>query len=160
MSTNLLRNGGFEADWSNESSHRCLIFPADGEPYESERGNIFTPPGWTTWFRHDPGTWDQPEVRDAWASSSPERVHSGQKAILAERIFRAALRDRSIPAKTRLAAGVAAFEELNRAAEAFEKLCIHKLDQHFDFVHEPVFAHDNLVVRTDMLDSKQHAFDL
>ncbi|MGD8244610.1 MAG: hypothetical protein PVI63_05390, partial [Anaerolineae bacterium] len=79
MSQNLLRNGGFEADWSEEQSHRCLVFTTEQEAHETEVGNIFTPPGWLAWFRHTPGTWDQPEVQDAWADHDPNRVRSGQK---------------------------------------------------------------------------------
>ena len=88
MPQNLLKNGGFEADWGEGKSHRCLIFPAGKEPHESDVGNIFTPPGWTTWFRHDPGTWDQPEVRDAWKNIDPRRVHSGAKGMLLFTFFR------------------------------------------------------------------------
>lgn len=79
---NLLRNGDFEADWSEEKSHRCLVLPIDGNPYEKDVDNIFTPPGWVTWFVHAAGKWDQPEVRDAWNHIDPHRVHSGEKAIL------------------------------------------------------------------------------
>lgn len=82
MSQNLLKNGGFEADWGDEKSHRVLIFPVDDEPYEKDVGNIFTPPGWLTWFRHKPGKWDQPEVRDSWKSGDPRRVQHGEKAML------------------------------------------------------------------------------
>ena len=89
MIENLLRNGGFELDWGVDKSHRCLILPVDGEPYETDVGNIFTPSGgWVTWFRHDAGTWDQPEVRDAWASGDPRRVHSGYKATLLFTFYR------------------------------------------------------------------------
>lgn len=88
MSQNLLKNGGFEADWGEKKSHRCLVFPEDGGVHEKDVGNIFTPPGWMTWFRHDPGTWDQPEVRDAWAQHDPRRVHSGQKGILLFTFYR------------------------------------------------------------------------
>ena len=88
MSKNLLRNGGFEADWGEEKSHRCLIIPKDGSPYEKDVGNIFTPPGWLTWFRHDPGTWDQPEVRDAWKEHDVRRVHGGQKGMLLFTFYR------------------------------------------------------------------------
>ncbi|MGD1996012.1 MAG: hypothetical protein PVH62_04485 [Anaerolineae bacterium] len=88
MAGNLLENDSFEADWAEEESHRCLVFLSDGEPHEVERGNIFTPPHWLTWFRHDPGTWDQPEVRDAWVTGDPVRVHSGQKSILLFTFFR------------------------------------------------------------------------
>jgi hypothetical protein len=79
MPQNLLENGGFEADWGKERSHRCLIFPKGADSYEKDVGNIFTPPGWVTWFRHDPGRWDQPEVTDAWKQHDPNRVQSGQK---------------------------------------------------------------------------------
>lgn len=77
----LLRNGDFEADWSEESSHRCLVFPLDGEPVERDVGNIFTPPGWKVWFRHEEGNWSQPECRDA-RDTSPDRMHSGTKGFL------------------------------------------------------------------------------
>lgn len=88
MPRNLLKNEGFEADWGEEKSHRCLIFPKGKEPYEADVGNIFTPPGWLTWFRHDAGTWDQPEVRDAWKNVDPRRVHSGEKGMLLFTFFR------------------------------------------------------------------------
>ena len=78
----LLSNGGFEMGWGIDASHRCLIFPVDGEPYETDVGNIFTPPDWLTWFRHEPGVWDQPEVRDAWRYIDPHRVRTGEKAVL------------------------------------------------------------------------------
>ena len=80
---NLLRNGDFEADWGEEGSHRCLVFPEDGAPYESDIGNIFVPPGWKAWFRHDPGTWDQPEVRDAHRSGDPRRAAPLFELVLA-----------------------------------------------------------------------------
>ena len=88
MSQNLMKNGGFEADWGDERSHRVLIFPEGAEPYEKDVGNIFTPPDWLAWFHHDPGTWDQPEVRDAWKHVDPRRVHSGQKGMLLFTFFR------------------------------------------------------------------------
>ena len=87
--TNLLRNGDFEMDWSVDQSHRCLVFPVGGASYETDVGNIFTPSGgWVTWFHHDPGTWDQPEVRDAWKNVDPHRVHSGEKGMLLFTFFR------------------------------------------------------------------------
>ncbi len=88
MSQNLLKNGDFEADWGEENSHHCAIFPKSGAPYEKDVGNVFTPPHWVTWFHHDPGTWDQPEVRDAWKQHDPRRAHSGQKGILLFTFFR------------------------------------------------------------------------
>jgi hypothetical protein len=81
-------NGGFEADWGTERSHRCLVLPEGGTPYIIDIGNIFTPPGWVTWFRHQPNVWDQPEVRDAHLSIDPRRVHSGQKAMLLFTFYR------------------------------------------------------------------------
>lgn len=77
--TNLLVNPGFEQSW--DGSHECLILPASGDPYYADVGAIFTPPGWVTWFVHEPGLWDQPEARDAWKSLDPVRVHSGEKAM-------------------------------------------------------------------------------
>lgn len=88
MPQNLLKNGDFEADWGTEQSHRCLIFPEGAAPYTRDIENIFTPPGWVVWFHHKPGTWDQPEVRDAWKQNDPHRVHSGQKGMLLFTFFR------------------------------------------------------------------------
>ncbi len=80
MAENLLKNGGFEADWGEESSHWVRVFPKDGGPYEVEQGEFHTPPGWLSWFYHDPGTWDQPEVGDIRKAHAPYRVRSGEKA--------------------------------------------------------------------------------
>lgn len=85
---NLLCNGDFEQDWGVEKSHCCLVIPFDDEPYLRPVDNIFTPSGWVTWFVHEPGKWDQPEVRDAWASADPRRVHTGYKATLLFTFFR------------------------------------------------------------------------
>ncbi|MBU0705127.1 MAG: hypothetical protein KKC18_14840, partial [Chloroflexi bacterium] len=73
---NLLQNGGFEADWSEASSHLCLV-----NSTQQIIGNIFTPPGWVTWFRHDPDTWDQPEVTDTVQITDERRTRSGTRAI-------------------------------------------------------------------------------
>jgi LysM repeat protein len=83
---NLLNNPGFEADWGTEQSHRTIIFPKGGAAYEKPVENIFTPPGWVTWFYHDPQDdptvgWDQPEVTDAWIHQDARRVRNGEKAI-------------------------------------------------------------------------------
>ena len=86
--TNLLENAGFEADWGDEKSHRCLVLRPGAPPERRDVDNIFTPPGWLTWFRHDPGTWDQPEVRDAWRQGDPRRVHGGEKGILLFTFYR------------------------------------------------------------------------
>jgi hypothetical protein len=89
VTDNLLKNGGFEADWGDEKSHWCLVAPEGAAPYDKKIGNIFTPPEWTTWFRHQPGTWDQPEVRDAWRQADSHRVHGGEKGMLLFTFFRA-----------------------------------------------------------------------
>ncbi len=73
---NLLQNGGFEADWSEASSHLCLV-----NNTQKVIGNIFTPPGWVTWFRHEPGTWDQPEVTDTVQITDQRRTRSGIRAM-------------------------------------------------------------------------------
>jgi hypothetical protein len=88
MPQNLLKNGDFEADWGDEQSHRCLVFPAGAAPHTADVENIFTPPDWVVWFHHKPGTWDQPEVRDAWQQNDPYRVHGGQKGMLLFTFFR------------------------------------------------------------------------
>ncbi|MBN1977308.1 MAG: hypothetical protein JW918_07900 [Anaerolineae bacterium] len=83
MPKRFLQNADFEADWGDEKSHRCVIFPKDGVPYEKNVGNIFVPSGgWVFWFYHDPGKADQPEGRDSWKEKAPERVRSGEKAYM------------------------------------------------------------------------------
>lgn len=77
----LLRNGNFEEDWEAAKSHEATVFPEGGGSYNKLIGNIFTPPGWVTWFRHKPGTWDQPEVTDSHKSIDARRVNSGAKGI-------------------------------------------------------------------------------
>jgi len=88
VAQNILVNGSFEAEWSADGGHRCIVIPNSGVPEEREIGNIFAPPGWLPWFRHNPGQWDQPEVRDAWAALDPRRVHSGQKATMLFTFYR------------------------------------------------------------------------
>jgi LysM repeat protein len=83
---NLLTNPGFEADWGVEKSHRCLVISTDFSVYEKDVGNIFTPPGWVTWFRHKPmnnpsNGRDQPEVTDTVQNPDSRRTRSGQRAI-------------------------------------------------------------------------------
>ncbi len=78
----LLVNGGFELDWGIDESHDVLILRPGEPPEMSIVGNIFTPSDWLTWFKHNPGVWDQPEVHDAWAFLYPTRVRSGRKATL------------------------------------------------------------------------------
>jgi len=82
---NLLKNPGFEADWGDDSSHEVSVVLPNGTIETRQIGNIFSPPDFITWFYHDPGNYDQPEVRDA---REPERVHSGDKAMLLFTFFR------------------------------------------------------------------------
>lgn len=58
---NLLQNPSFEKPWQPANGHRCLTIPASSQPYFRDVDNIFVPPDWIFWFRHEPGTWDQPE---------------------------------------------------------------------------------------------------
>ena len=76
-----LINGNFEADWEEQSSHKCHVFPVGGDPYITDIGESHTPPHWVTWFVHQPGTWDQPEATDAWKSADERRVLYGNKAV-------------------------------------------------------------------------------
>lgn len=73
---NLLKNGPLEADWSEERSHRCLVFPLGGTPYDHIKENIFTPPNWLVWYVHLPGLWDEFEGTDAWGSLDRHRAHN------------------------------------------------------------------------------------
>ncbi len=82
---NLLTNGDFTADWGEQSSHRAWVCKPGVTPQIAQIGNIFTPPGWDTWFRHEPGEWDQPEVRDA---RSEDRLFDGHKSQLFFTFFR------------------------------------------------------------------------
>lgn len=92
MSTNLLPNGGFEDNWTQGGTHRCVVYPVDGSPpYEKEAGEIFSPPGWTVWYRHglpvahdahNQVGWSQPEVRQAGMIPDSRRVHSGQYGLV------------------------------------------------------------------------------
>lgn len=85
--SNLLQNGGFEMDWSEEQSHQALRVVAGSQPDAIEVGNIFTPPGWLVWFRHEEGQWAQPEVRDA-RQEEPNRMRTGDKGLLIFTFFR------------------------------------------------------------------------
>jgi len=98
---NLLKNGGFETDWSDGGTHTAFVFDPDGNFVEDrEAGNIFTPPHWYAFFKeglpsggfpHDPPNkegWCQPEIRDAWKSHDAVRVAEGEKAILLFTFFR------------------------------------------------------------------------
>jgi hypothetical protein len=85
--SNLLRNGGFEADWSEERSHQSLRIVEGSQPEEIEVGNIFTPPEWLVWFRHEEGQWAQPEVRDA-RNKEPDRMRTGEKGLVIFTFFR------------------------------------------------------------------------
>jgi len=78
---NLLRNPGFEVPWGEQRSHKVAILRPGEDAEIAVRGSVFTPPYWLTWFVHVPGTWDQPEVREAHLSGDPRRVCSGERAM-------------------------------------------------------------------------------
>jgi hypothetical protein len=85
--SNLLRNGGFEADWSTERSHQSLRVVDGSQPEIIESANIFTPPDWLTWFHHEEGQWAQPEIRYA-RQAEPNRIRTGEKGLLISTVFR------------------------------------------------------------------------
>ncbi len=79
---NLLRNGGFEADWTYDGGiHRAAVYREDGRAHEENRDGIETPPGWLTWFRYTPRTWEEPGVQGVSAAEEPRRVHGGPGAL-------------------------------------------------------------------------------
>lgn len=87
MVTNLLQNPGFEA---GTSGHRCLVLTPNKpgqHSYETERGEVNNPVGWTSWYvhsenhppMHDPSNplgWCEPETRPA-PHRNPDRMHTG-----------------------------------------------------------------------------------
>ena len=69
---NLLLNPGFSDATSTHQVLRCYA----GGHEMTERGEIASPAGWLAYFYHDPGTWDQPEVRGAEAGPPVARYVS------------------------------------------------------------------------------------
>ena len=76
---------GFE---TGKWSHACRVFPVGGEPYNTEIGNIFSPEDWVCYFKHQPGTWDQPEAHNTWAHVDLHRIHSGEGAYMLFTFYR------------------------------------------------------------------------
>ena len=76
---------GFE---TGKWTHHCKVFPVDGEPYNAEIGNIFTPKNWLFFFEHKPGIWDQPEAHNTWKNVDPRRIHSGEGAFMLFSFYR------------------------------------------------------------------------
>lgn len=76
-----LENGKFEADWSEEKSHKCYVIDGKGNGSFADIGNIFSPPGWIPWLLHT-DEYAQPEGRDARATSPVPRMRSGDKGYL------------------------------------------------------------------------------
>lgn len=79
MPENQLVNGGFDEPYAG--NHDCLILPVGGDPYIKAKGEVQTPEGWMTWFCHDPGSWDEPEVTHMNGSHYPERVQVGGQSM-------------------------------------------------------------------------------
>ncbi|MDX1613123.1 MAG: hypothetical protein R3300_02365 [Candidatus Promineifilaceae bacterium] len=73
---NLLRNGDFERDWSEERSQQCLRLVPGRDPELIAVDSVLTPPGWLVWFRQEEGEWGRPEGRGA---SEAERSRSGER---------------------------------------------------------------------------------
>lgn len=82
--TVLFREGFESGKWT----HDCRVYPVDGEPYDSEIGNIFTPLNWLCYFKHRPGIWDQPEAHNTWKSVDPRRINSGEGAYMLFSFYR------------------------------------------------------------------------
>jgi hypothetical protein len=74
-----LRNGNFEVLWEIEPSNAVLIFHTSGYIEHAIRGNIRTPPGWVTWFRHGYSPEQEPHNPDGWEWSQPEVTYSEYK---------------------------------------------------------------------------------
>ena len=82
----VIQNAGFEVDWGTVSSHDAMRITDTGIEV-IQVGNIFTPPGWMTWFRHREGELAQPEARDTRALN-PNRMRSGIKGQLLFTFYR------------------------------------------------------------------------
>lgn len=69
----------FETDtgWT----HDVKVFPVGSEPYESQVGNVFSPPNWLFWYRHQEDVWGQPEAHTTWHHVDARRIHSGRGAF-------------------------------------------------------------------------------
>jgi hypothetical protein len=73
----LLINGDFEQGLAiGEDRHKVIVIKegATNGPSLIQQPNMHNPLGWTPWFLHDPGTWDQPEGHPI---AEPLRVQSG-----------------------------------------------------------------------------------
>lgn len=92
MADNLLRNGDFQADWSEQKSHLAWSTRDKGATWtEQQVPNGFTPPEWITWFQDGDGR-TQPEWRDARAKDDEDRALPGMaKGIVVFCAYRAHL---------------------------------------------------------------------
>ncbi len=70
----VILNDSFDSD--SDYTHECLIFDKDGKiSYRAEIGEAFVPQkALFAYWKHDPGTFDQPECGYIWGSDYPERV--------------------------------------------------------------------------------------
>ena len=68
-----LINGNFDTPWAG--SHNVIKITPGGL-VATQRGENFSPPGWTVWMRHD-GTYSEPESHDT-AATNPNRFVSGK----------------------------------------------------------------------------------
>lgn len=76
----MLKNGNLEKNWAGD--HLCYVYDPSGTHTTRDIGNIFVPEGFSFYFVHVPGTYDQPEGRDAWKQNDARRVHEGDKGYM------------------------------------------------------------------------------
>ncbi len=77
-----LKNRGFEADWTAAGpTHRTAVYRNDGSAREENPEHIRTPPGWMTWFRDIPSTWQQLQWHRVLTTEDERRVRSGRSAL-------------------------------------------------------------------------------
>ncbi len=77
-----LKNRGFEADWAAAGpTHRTAVYRDDGSAREENPEGIRTPPGWLTWFRDIPHTWQALQGHSVVTTEDERRVHRGHRAV-------------------------------------------------------------------------------
>lgn len=76
---NLLANGGFEADWSDEQNRTCDIYRDGIFQFRMSTQNCFVPPRWQMWAQVEDGVLHLPEMKDAWGEG---RHCEGAKGVM------------------------------------------------------------------------------
>ncbi len=104
METNVLKDPGFETEWTGDGLSRCLVFTPDvpGQvSYWTQRGEIHNPTDWFAWYvhdhrppSHDPSNsvgWSEPEtvvIKREVPFLDPPRIQSGNGAMKMFTFFR------------------------------------------------------------------------